>query len=136
MLVKINVFIFLIALIAASGCQSKLIDNSGTIVEVEMVSFSDDVLPIFMSSCGGSGCHINEAASGVELTTFQAAINSEGASYGRRVIDPGNDTGSPLVEKLFPSPDFGSQMPIGAPALSTDQVTTIRTWIREGALDN
>ena len=123
-------------LVLFAGCQSEIIDNAGTIVEVEMVSFASDVLPIFMDSCGGVGCHIGENASGVNLTNYQATINSVGASYGTRVVLPRDGTGSPLVEKLFPSPSFGSQMPLARPALSDEAVRTIRTWIDEGALDN
>ncbi len=100
------------------------------------VSFSSAVLPIFQSSCSGSGCHAPGGTSGVNLSTWGDVTGSEGAQYGTRVVVAGSAAASPLVEKLGASPRFGSRMPLGASPLSSAQVTTIRTWIDEGAKNN
>jgi hypothetical protein len=51
-------------------------------------------------------------------------------------ISPGNGDESVLVEKLRPSPPFGSRMPLGGPFLSDTTIGIIRRWIKEGAKDN
>lgn len=118
-----------------SACQSKVIDNS-TIVEVEMVSFADDVLPIFVSTCGGTGCHINEAVNQVELTNYQRTISSFAETYNKALVIPGDVAGSPLIDKILANPQFGIRMPDGGPPLSNTQIETISTWVEEGALNN
>ena len=118
-----------------SACQNKVIDNSA-IVEVEVASFANDVLPIFLATCGGAGCHVNEAVNGVELTNYQATINSFAETYNKALVIPGDVVGSPLIEKIRANPSFGVRMPDGAPPLSNTQIETISTWVEEGALNN
>ena len=132
---RIHIFIPLLAASVLSACQSKVIDNS-TIVEVEMVSFAEDVLPIFLNTCGGVGCHINDSVNGVELTSYQATINSTAETYNKALVIPGDVAGSPLVDKILANPQFGIRMPDGGPPLSTTQIQTISTWVEEGALNN
>ena len=132
---KVNIFSTLLVILLLSACQSNVIDNS-MIVEVEMVSFANDVLPIFLSTCGGVGCHINEAVNGVELTNYQAVINSTAETYNEALVTAGDVVGSPLVDKILANPSFGIRMPDGGPPLSNAQIETISTWIEEGALNN
>ena len=117
------------------ACQSEKIDNS-MLVNVNGVSFSSDVLPIFQASCGGNGCHINESISGVNLTNYASTIGSVGNQYNEAVVKPGDGAGSALVDKLGLRPQFGLRMPDGRPALAANQIAAVRTWIDEGALDN
>ena len=100
------------------------------------VSFATDVLPIFVASCSGSGCHHPGAQSGVRLGSWALATGSVGIQYGGPVILPGNAAQSPLVEKLGSAPRFGLRMPDGRPALPATQIQTIVTWINEGAANN
>lgn len=100
------------------------------------VSYSEDIQPIFNSSCGGANCHIDEQTSGVELTTYNDVMNSVGDQYGESIVDAGNPGSSPLVDKITPNPTHGDQMPLGGDPLSDDQVDLIRGWINEGAKDN
>ncbi len=124
-----------IALLFA-GCQREVLDNSG-LVEVEGVSFSTEVQPIFLNSCGGSGCHLgNDRTSGVNLSTYQQVTTSIGEGYNGPIVRAGDGAGSPIIDKIGSRPQVGSRMPLGRAALSTTQIATIRTWIDEGALDN
>lgn len=132
---KVNILSVLFAVLFLSSCQNKVIDNSA-IVEVEMVSFANDVLPIFLNTCGGVGCHVNESINGVELTNYQATINSTAETYNKALVIPGDVAGSPLIEKILANPSFGVRMPDGAPPLSNTQIETISTWVEEGALNN
>ncbi|NNE36589.1 MAG: hypothetical protein HKN13_15250 [Rhodothermales bacterium] len=99
------------------------------------VSFSADVLPIFRSGCDGVGCHIGFQASGVDLSTYTATVNSVGVQYGETIVKPGDGSNSALVDKLTSSPEFGQRMPIGTQLSATD-IEIIRTWIDEGASNN
>ncbi len=104
---------------------------------IEQISYADQIQPIFNTSCGGSGCHTSGgSASGVNLASYSQAIASTGNLYGTRAIQAGDADGSPLVDKLEPSPTHGSRMPLGRSPLSNTQIQTIRTWIDEGAQDN
>jgi len=101
-----------------------------------MVSFADDILPIFLNTCGGVGCHVNDSVNGVELTNYQATLNSTAETYNKDLVIPGDVAGSPLVDKILANPQFGIRMPDGGPPLSTTQIQTISTWVEEGALNN
>ncbi len=119
-----------------TACQSDIIDNT-SFVQVENVSFSTDVMPIFENSCGGPGCHIGtQSASQVNLTNYRRVNSSIGEGYNRPIIVAGNSARSPLLEKLLNQPEIGERMPLGDRPLSALEVSTIRTWIDEGALDN
>lgn len=100
------------------------------------VSFAQDVQPIFTSSCGGAGCHIDEAMSGVELSNYQQVMSSIGVQYGEEIVIPGDADASPLVDKIEANPQFGERMPLNRPPLSGDEVALIRAWIDDGAEDN
>ena len=101
-----------------------------------VISFSTEVLSIFHSTCGSSGCHINNARNGVELTTYATTMASSGTRYGGLVVVAGSAEGSPLVDKIEPNPTIGDRMPDGRPALSQAQINTIRQWIDQGAQNN
>lgn len=104
---------------------------------IQNISYAGKIQPIFNTSCGGSGCHTSGgSASGVNLSGHSQALNSTGINYGGRVIVPGNANSSPLVDKIEPSPDHGSRMPLGRSPLTSTQIETIRVWITEGAQNN
>ncbi len=127
-------WIVLVACAFLSGCQSRQIDQTMLVAPEEAVSFSRDVLPIFMGSC--AECHVAELTSGAALGTYEQVMASVGEQYGERVVIPGDAGASPLVDKLGPSPRFGQRMPLGRSPLAPDQIAMIQRWIDEGALDN
>lgn len=126
----------LAAVCLAMACQSKKIDNSMIVEPVTGVSFADDVHPILTNACGGSGCHVGEATSGVELTTYSTLMNSFSLQYGKNIVIPNDGAGSPLVDKISPQPRSGSRMPLVGAPLTSEQVALIRNWIDEGAANN
>ena len=127
------VFLAICSLLTA--CQSEVIDNS-MIVNVDNVSFEEDVLPILLMTCGGGNCHVEESTNGVNVSNFQQLMTSVGTQYNSGIVIAGNGAGSPLVEKLRPNPSVGERMPLDAPTLTNAQIETIETWIDEGAEDN
>lgn len=94
-----------------------------------------NVLEIFNNNCGDSSCHIGGRTSGVQLDSYENVTESEGVQYGELVVQPNDAAGSPLVDKIEPSPDEGQRMPVGG-TLSDNQISLIREWIDEGAQNN
>ncbi len=96
------------------------------------VSFSQDIYPIFQVKCAFSGCHASpNPADGIDLSTW---ANVTANPY---IVFPLNSGNSILVwaiegrAGIYPMPPVGYASPI-----TTKQLTGIKTWIDEGALDN
>src|SRR5271154_1057641 len=89
--------------------------------EDRKISFSDDVRPIFQSSCWK--CH----GSGTQLSQLDLSSNSSAS----RVLTPG-DSGKSRLYRLVAGLDKPS-MPMGG-TLTPQQVETIRLWIDQGAV--
>mgnify|MGYP000398039416 CR=1 FL=1 len=102
-----------------------------------LVSYSEDIQPIFNGNCTSSGCHnSNSQQSGVNLSSYDAALASTGNQYSEKVINPGNPDESPLVDKIEENPEFGDRMPYNSSALFQADIDSIRAWIEDGAPDN
>lgn len=98
------------------------------------LTYSGTIQPIFNSRC--TSCHnASNPQSGVNLSTYAATMASRGTQYNALIVIAGNANGSPLYNKLQPSPQFGSRMPTGG-SLNTQQITAIRDWINAGAMNN
>ncbi len=96
-------------------------------------TYAGIIQPIFNSRC--VSCHsASNPQSGVNVSSYSATMASRGTQYNALIVNPGNANGSPLHNKLQSNPQFGSQMPQGAP-LTTQQITAIRDWINAGALN-
>lgn len=103
----------------------------------EVVSFSQDIQPIFNTSCAKSGCHDSQTQqNGVNLSSYDDAINSEGIQYGKKVIIKGSPGDSPLVDKIEENPEKGVRMPYDGPALTQTNIDSIKAWIEDGAPNN
>ena len=90
---------------------------------------------ILSANCGGGGCHINQATSGVNLTSYETLMNSVGVQYGGPVVIPGDPSQSPLIDKvMMPSPEHGSRMPRGAEPLEEQEIDMLLDWIGDGAI--
>jgi mono/diheme cytochrome c family protein len=95
--------------------------------------YAGTIQPIFNSRC--VSCHnASNPQSGVNMSSYSATMASRGTQYNSLIVVAGNANGSPLHNKLLPSPQFGSQMPQGG-SLTTQQITAIRDWINAGALN-
>lgn len=144
---KISFWIFIFCLIAVMGsCGDSSTGtngggggngrNGGDDPPPDEPTF-ENVLDIFNSSCGGSGCHIGERTNGVRLDSYDNVMESEGVQYGERVVQEGDGDGSPLVDKIeSDNPEYGERMPEGGPFLSDDEIELIKEWIDEGAENN
>lgn len=100
------------------------------------VSFARDIRPLTQKSPGGCNCHNTNTTSGFNLGTYEA-LRRGGTNSGTRIIVPGKPCDSILVQKLGLAPPYGARMPYnGPPYFSAAELTLVRDWIAEGALDN
>ena len=90
---------------------------------------------ILSANCGGGACHINQATSGVNLTSYETLMASIGVQYGGPVVIPGSPSQSPLIDKvMMPSPEHGSRMPLEAEPLDELEIDMLLDWISDGAI--
>ena len=137
-----------IALSTATACE-----NHDAVLGVSLeppagrvVTYSDDISPIFRTSCAVSGCHDSfTQESQQDLTRpFDPVVGAVGVpsvqAIGLNRIEPGSSSTSYLVLKLLGTQGlvggFGDRMPLGSASLSKEQITLIRRWIDDGAKNN
>ncbi|CAA7600070.1 Cytochrome c family profile [Acididesulfobacillus acetoxydans] len=97
----------------------KALASAGVVVHP---GFKENVEPIFQSKC--ITCH--GTSGGYGLDNYTAVM--------KKNVVPGNPDQSKLIRKLEGSDK--PQMPIGQPPLTSDQIQTIRNWIKDGAKNN
>jgi mono/diheme cytochrome c family protein len=91
------------------------------------VSFTNDVLPIFLASCGQ--CHgVREVKEGLDLTTYEGTM---AGSFNGTVITPGNANDSYLIHQIV-----DGEMPKRGTKLTDEQIQIITDWVNQGALNN
>jgi len=100
-----------------------------------VVSFNDDILPIFKGRC--IDCHqsggVGYEKSGLDLRTYAGVM--KGTKFGA-MVTPGNPDTSNLVWLLDWKGSPELRMPHGKAKLSICDRDAIREWIRQGAKDN
>jgi hypothetical protein len=101
------------------------------------VSFSTHVRPLTTRSPGGClGCHGSTTTSGFTLGSYES-LRRGGTNSGTRIIVPGKPCESIIVQKLGVAPPFGARMPYnGPPFFTAAELTIVKDWIAEGALNN
>jgi len=108
------------------------------------VSFSSQILPIFASNC--ASCHQSGGFANQQgITMFLTAADAYNTTVNKlseqdpsltRII-PGNSAQSLLYLKISSTtPPVGSRMPLFALPLSNSDITLIKDWIDQGALNN
>ena len=101
------------------------------------VDYTSQVQPIFTQSCEGGFCHIGMDTSGIDLSSYDAAISSVGFQYEGMTIVPGDSQASPLWLKIAQEkPELGARMPRLADPLSPEEIELIARWIDEGAVES
>ena len=92
------------------------------------VDYQTQIQPIFNDNC--TSCHGGNG--GVNLSSYNALMNSNGNNYGSNIVVPGDPNASGLVDKIEPNPQFGSRMP-NANGIPQSDINLIRQLISEGA---
>jgi hypothetical protein len=100
-----------------------------------LVSFSNQIQPIFNSQC--TGCH--GGSGGLTITasvSYNNLVNrnAESSCTSLKRVLP-NDAANSVLYKKVSGTTCGSQMPQGG-SLSASDITLIRDWINQGANNN
>ncbi len=95
---------------------------------------------ILTPECATSGCHNGTTSPlGLNLIDGKAYDKLVGKPSnqvdGLLLVEPSNADSSYLIHKLEGTQDGGAQMPIGKPSLSSEQITLVKKWILDGALE-
>ena len=99
------------------------------------VSFANDVQPIINKHCiechmkGGKG----NVASGFLVESYESVM--KGTKFGP-VIVPGDPLSSSLYRLVAGEVDKSIRMPHGKDPIPQQEITTIETWITQGAKNN
>jgi mono/diheme cytochrome c family protein len=124
-----------VAVAAAGGIALVGTTSDEACAAAAKTSFAEDVLPIFRGRC--FGCHSpgqeGVEKSGLDLTTYEGVM--KGTKHGAMVIAR-DAQGSNLMWLLDHRGKPETRMPHGGKKLSTCDRDAIRSWIREGALNN
>src|SRR5205085_11813610 len=96
-------------------------------VSPERVDYNRQVHAILAAKC--IVCHSQEKRSGgLSLATYQDVLNGGRSGAALR---PGNGASSLILQRIMGAPE--PRMPVGGPALSESEISTIRAWIDQGA---
>lgn len=130
MRISFRIIFILFASLFLNACDDTVtndqIDN--IVIPSSNVSFNKYILPVFDVKC--NNCHSSmRMAGGLALDSYAAVTSSSSIVY------PSIPDNSKLVwaiegRTVTPMP------PVGYPPLTKNQITGIRTWIKEGAKNN
>lgn len=115
------------------GCPGEL-ENPERFLDGGIPQSCPDITgDLFVHRCAGSICHEGkEAAAGLDLVSPDVEsrlVDVKGRDCPGLLVDPVLPETSLLYQKLLPTPDCGSPMPIGKPALSGFELECMREWI-------
>ena len=112
----------LCSIIALGSCT-----HQSTMPELPAVSFSKEILPIFIGNCTQPGCHGSDASSEVFPLTTYDEITQAG-------IIPGNAVGSTIYKSISGRGLVQAMPPNNY--LSENDLQTVYIWIQQGAKNN
>jgi hypothetical protein len=120
------------------SCKDSVVDNGADIVfPASNVKYGRYVQPLFDRACAFSGCHGTDTFNdrGYSLDSYAHATSRVGIiipCFPNEACNPENSILIRRIEGLDGLP----KMPLYRPALTTNQVTGMKQWIREGAQNN
>lgn len=126
------IFITTIFGIVFSSCDDTLTnqDIDSKVIPSSNVSFSEYIQPVFQVKCNTANCHnSHDRAGGLSLDNH-AETTSDVLIVFPEIPDNSKLVWSIEGRSTSPMP------PVGWPPLTKNQITGIRTWIKEGAKNN
>ena len=127
---KQKIFFSMLLFLLASGftsCYKDIISpGQDPSAPPQAVSFSGDLVPLFVTNCAGSGCHDAVPAHRPSLTPANAYNAIVNGGY-IDILVPANSI-------LYGEVKSGSMPPSGA--LRTSDIQKILDWVRNGAPNN
>ncbi len=130
-------------LLSESGNEQVPDDNQSETPDIPVggASLADIQEQIFSPIC--SVCHAGSGAPrGLRLDSEENSFNFLVGTSADEVpsllrVNPGDPDNSYIVQKIEGAPGIvGSQMPLGGPVLSDQQIALVRSWIESGASRN
>ena len=115
-----------------AGCykdRTVLVANTSTEEITTPVSFANDIVPIFYTSCNMSGCH-NAGGQVPELTS----ANAYRTIFEQDLIDVAAPANSEMMGWLTGT--IQPSMPFGAPSNPSNINALMLAWIKQGAKNN
>lgn len=105
-----------------------------------VVSFANQIQPIFTANCVNAGCHPGGGApfsltAGVSYGQLVNQDATVGPCQGQKRVLPGDANNSVLIKRLEGS-TCGNRMPLGGSQLPSASIQLIRGWISQGAQNN
>ncbi|MFZ1677237.1 MAG: c-type cytochrome domain-containing protein [Saprospiraceae bacterium] len=103
--------------------------STGTPCDPNVVYFTKDILPLFISTCAKSGCH-NTAShkEGIVMDNFQNVM-------GSHIIKANDANNSKLIKSIKATGGEDRMPPSPAQRFTTGQIALISKWINQGAKD-
>jgi len=102
---------------------------------VATISFANDILPLFTTTYGCTGCH-----GGTNNLFLDSYAHVMAGNSNRGPVVVARDTNSLLIRKLKGGSALGasegSRMPLGGSPVADSDLRKIVTWIKEGAQNN
>jgi len=122
------------ALLLLSSCKDEIANPSVNPIVFPQanVSFAQHVEPLFQQRCALVGCHAGgNPAAGLDLSTpaYNKLMNHQ-----PRLVVSGEGNNSLLSQRI--DGRFPPQMPLNRDPLNANQISGIKKWIDEGALNN
>lgn len=103
--------------------------STGTPCDPNIVYFSKDILPLFISTCAKSGCHDAATHSeGIRMDNFQNVM-------GSHIVKAYDVNKSKLIEVIKTNDSEDRMPPAPAQRFTGDQILLISKWILQGAKD-
>jgi hypothetical protein len=132
-------FVFVLCLVISgySSCTYKNeeeVNPSGTCsgVSLDSVSFSNDIIPIFVANCDNSGCHTGNTQASNILNLSPSVAYSQLSKKGSGYINVSNPSFSVLYSTLVSG---SPAMPPSGP-LSNCELELIQKWMSQGGKNN
>ena len=114
----------------AVGTLVLLLPHARNLFSRDRVDFSRDIRPIFNQNC--VSCHGGvRQKNGVSFIYREEALGR--GKSGRPTIVAGDPDASELIRRVT-SKDPDQRMPYHAPPLSSQQISLLRRWIKEGEI--
>ena len=122
------IFAIMCLVVLLSNCSK----NKQTCGSCSAISFKNDVIPVFKSSCAVSGCHTGHTPAG-NLNLDSAVAYTNVTTVSKGYIHTGDPNSSILYIQMIP----GSSQPMPPTGLLDACISAkISCWIQQGALNN
>lgn len=128
----------LMAIMLAACSKSSSVNPVAPAPSDTTISFSSQVQPIFTNSCAVPGCHVTGGIAPMSLEAGQAYADIVNVPSTEQppylIVKPYDADSSYMYLKI--TGRAGTRMPLNGTPLDSVDISTIKTWINQGAKNN